>query len=488
MIKIDKRFHLTFLTLLVFNTIILSQGYHIKLNAPDFAGQEVILAEYFTSRMVPKDTARISLTGEAIFTGEKPFEGGLYILFFNSNYYFDFMMDRDQFFSVTADSSDLVGKVKFDGSIDNELFYSYKKYLAGKRKVQENYAAQLENAKTLSDSTWMIKMIEDLNKEISLEVDGMIFENNYTFFATFLKAMKENHAPKEIVRGTQREKDSIRYVFFKNHYFDNFDLSDIRLLHTPLYEPKVKTYINKVVPQHPDSLIVAVDYLMHKSRSDEAIFRYMLITLFNNFAESNIMGMDKVYFHIAEKYYIPEATWSSEDFITKLKENLVKSKPTFIGNIAPDFELRELPHSHFIMAEMDSAIKKDPHVGNTFKLSDIEADYTLLYFWEADCGHCKKSTPKLYEVAKKYADQNVQTLAVHVINSVEGKVKWIDFVNEHELYDWVNCWSPYNNDFRTQYNLLSFPQLFLLDKDKKIVAKTLSPEQADDILERLLNN
>ncbi|HKK62143.1 MAG TPA: hypothetical protein VJ951_06270, partial [Bacteroidales bacterium] len=78
-------------------------------------------------------------------------------------------------------------------------------------------------------------------------------------------------------------------------------------------------------------------------------------------------------------------------------------------------------------------------------------------------------------------------LAVHVINSVEGKVKWIDFLQEHQLSEWINCWSPYSNDFREKYNLKSFPQMFLLDEDKKIVAKRLSPEQVDDILDKLLS-
>ncbi len=50
------------------------------------------------------------------------------------------------------------------------------------------------------------------------------------------------------------------------------------------------------------------------------------------------------------------------------------------------------------MALQDTAIKKDPHIGENFFTNDIEAEYTILYFWEADCGHCKKSTPALYEV------------------------------------------------------------------------------------------
>jgi len=482
----SRRYVIT-LAFIIFAGNVFAQGYKISMKVPDFAGREVILAEYFTGRMVPKDTAKISITGDAVFSGETSFEGGLYVFFFDPQHYFDFLLDKDQEFSVSADSSVLTTKPEFTGSEINERFYAYKNYLADQREIRSSLEARLSNAAGSRDSAQIREKLEKLDRETNSTIDMMIDGNRDNFFGTFLLAMKDNRAPEEILKGTKRQKDSIRYVYYKEHYFDHFDASDIRLLHTPLYEPKIKNYINKVVPQHPDSLISAVDMLIEKSRSHEDIFRYMLITLFNNFAESKMMGMDKVYFHIAEKYYIPEASWSSADFINKLRENLEKSRYTFIGETAPDFELKALPREHFQMAEMDTAIKQDPHVGYNFMLSQVPADYTILYFWEADCGHCQKSTPVLYDVYEKYKDQGVEVVAVHVINSVEGKVEWIDFVNEHQLYDWINCWSPYNNDFRKMYNLQSFPQLFLLDKDKKIIAKTLTPEQVDDLLNRFLN-
>jgi len=461
------------------------------LKAPDFAGQEVILAEYFANRMVPKDTAQISLLGEAEFSGEKFFQGGMYVIYFNSNYYFDLLLDhydQEQVFTVSVDSSDLVNKTRFDGSENNILFYQYKRYLGKQRKQQIKLRDELAAAKNISDSSWISTEMDKLNNETKKHIETLILNKDGTFFSTFLNAMKENNAPEEIVRGTQRQKDSIKYVFYKDHYFDKFAISDIRLLHTPIYENKIKSYINRIAPQHPDSLIVAIDYMVEQSRAHEEVFRYILITIFNNFAESKMMGMDKVYFHIAEKYYIPEATWSDEEFISKLKDNLEKNKATFIGNIAPDFELKGIPKEHFAMAAMDTTIKKDPYVGSTFNLSDVSAEFTILYFWEADCGHCKKSTPKLYEVFQKYEDKDVKVLAVHVINSIEGKEKWVDFVNEYEILDWVNCWSPHSNDFRDDYNMLSFPQLYLLDKDKKIIAKGIGPEQAGDILEKFLKD
>lgn len=474
-------------TLLIASVGLNAQGYKISINAPDYPGQQVIIAEYFTSRMVPKDTLDLNLFGTGTFEGEEAFDGGLYVLYFNAAHYFDFMLGDDQEFEIAVDSTDLTRNTIFTGSENNRIFFEYKTYLDDKRKEQQEFTKELTAASNESDSAKVRTKMEALNTEMASTIDNIIDSNPNLFVTTFLNAMKDVKVPEDILIGTKRQKDSIRYIYYKDHYFDLFDVSNIRLLHTPLYEPKIKTYINRVAIQHPDSLIVAVDHLIELSRSDDALFRYMLITLFNNYAESKMMGMDKVYFHIAKEYYIPEATWSSEEFITDLKENYEKSKHTFIGNPAYNFVLKEIPTEHFHMAQMDTAIKRDPHIGNDFFLYQVEAEYTLLYFWEADCGHCKKSTPALYEVFEKYRDQGVQGISVHVINSVEGKEKWVDFINEYETYDWINCWSPYNNDFRDLYNLISFPQLFMLDKDKKIKAKNITPEQADDILNNLLN-
>ena len=62
-----------------------------------------------------------------------------------------------------------------------------------------------------------------------------------------------------------------QYYYYRNHYFDNFNISDPRLLRTPFYEDKIMTYLTKVVPQIPDSLIPYADYFIEKSQSDSGL-------------------------------------------------------------------------------------------------------------------------------------------------------------------------------------------------------------------------
>ena len=70
----------------------------------------------------------------------------------------------------------------------------------------------------------------------------------------------------------------------------------------------------------------------------------------------------------------------------------------------------------------------------------------------------------------------------------EGKVKWVNFVNEHGLYDWINAWNPYSYDFKLKYDVISTPQIFILDENKQIVAKRIGPEQVEEIIKALMKS
>ncbi|MCK5137566.1 MAG: redoxin domain-containing protein [Bacteroidales bacterium] len=473
--------------LFMFSTSLSGQGYRIEITMEGLSGDTLILGEYFTSRMIPKDTMILDRKGKGVFEGEDAFQGGLYLIYFSPSHYFDLLLGNDQELFINADTSDLNGSIGFKGSEDNRIFYEYKNYLQEKRGELEKQQSLLANAATKADSSDIKEQQKRINGEMEEYMNRIESENASLFVSKFIGATREPLPPEALLTGERRHDDSVRYFYYRDHYFDRFDPFDVRLLHSPLYEGKIKSYLARVVPQHPDSLIVGVDYLLGGSRAEEELYRYLLITLFNHFAESKFMGMDVVYFHIAEHYYIPDATWSNPEFLSKLKDNLDKNKPSLIGQKSPNLIMRMVPPDHFQMASQDTTIKKDPHIGEDFFIHETDARYTILYFWEADCGHCKESTPALYEVHSRLKEKGVEVISIHVINTIEGKEKWVDFVNKHGLYDWINCWSPYSNDFRKLYNLQSYPQLFILDQDKKIVAKRITPEQAEQIINNLIN-
>ena len=63
---------------------------------------------------------------------------------------------------------------------------------------------------------------------------------------------------------------------------------------------------------------------------------------------------------------------------------------------------------------------------------------------------------------------------------------WLDFVLEHNMQKWTNVWEPFGySHYRDKYDISSSPVLYLLDKDKKIIAKRISYEQAFEIIEEI---
>jgi thiol-disulfide isomerase/thioredoxin len=482
-----KKYLFLFIILIISVYQIYSQSYKIQIRLKDFPNDTIVLGHRFNASFVPKDTTVLDPQGNGIFSGKEPLPQGMYLIYLPNKSFFDLLISDDQDFFVENDTLDFVNHIVIKGSEENIAFYDYQQYLQRQSQKAREIQDKMKTTTNENDSEDLKNELDQLNNEVLDHINQVIDDNQGSYFGKFIQSLQEVIVPDPPVDENGIIIDSsFQYRYYKNHYWDNFDLSDVRLLRTPFYEQKLMTYIERVVYQIPDSLIQEVDMLIEKSRTDPQLFRYMLITLFNYYAKSQIMGMDAVYIHIAEKYYIPEATWSDQEFIDKLKERIKKSKPTLIGQIAPDFQLVNLSSEHFIAAAEDDELKKNPYLGTFFNLHDIKSDYIILFFWEADCGHCKTATPELYQIYQRLKEKNVKVVAVNLLGGEEGKVKWVNFVNEHGLYDWINCWNPYDFEFKTVYDIVTTPALFVLDKEKKILAKKITPEQAEQIINALL--
>jgi len=88
----------------------------------------------------------------------------------------------------------------------------------------------------------------------------------------------------------------------------------------------------------------------------------------------------------------------------------------------------------------------------------------------------------LLSIYERLKSKGVQVIAVHMLSGIPGKEKWVDFITSHNIYGWINAWNPYDFSYREIYDINSSNILYLFDKDKKILAKHISPEQAEQII------
>ena len=122
----------------------------------------------------------------------------------------------------------------------------------------------------------------------------------------------------------------------------------------------------------------------------------------------------------------------------------------------------------------------DSYNGTYVSLYDIDKDFVILYFWEPSCSHCKEATPKLAEYYKKAKNQGIEVFAVCTTDEKEA---WSKFIQDNNL-TWINGWDPDRlTHFDYYYNVQSTPMIYILDKNKKIIAKKLSVEDIEQYID-----
>lgn len=464
-----------------------AEGYELKVGIKNLANKEIIFGHQFADKLYPDDTLKLDNSGQGILKGNTKFPEGIYFFMTPSRSMFDFFMTENQSFSIETDTLNLFENLQFGNSPENSEALAYRLFMIEKQK---ELAVLQKKKKNLTDTNEIQKVdtnIVHIAKELKAKADKIIADQANNFVGKFIEATLEINIPDPPKDNNGQIIDSLfQYRYYRKHYFDHMDLADARFLRTPLYDEKIKKYIEKVIPQIPDTINTECDQLLGIAEKDKDIFMYMLITLFNYYATSPIMGFDAVYAHIAENWYIPKATFSDTTFLRKTQENVAKLKPLLLGKTAPNLRMVWIPTEHFIESKSDTSAQKNPYVGSFVDLYNLQAKYTILAFWESDCGHCKKTIPELYEIYQRLKPKGVQVFSVHMLGGGEGKKKWVDFVNEHELFEWMNVWNPYDFSYKKRYDIISTPVIFILDKDKKIIGKKLDPKQIEEYLNALI--
>jgi thiol-disulfide isomerase/thioredoxin len=445
-------------------------GYEIKIKVNGLGGKEVYLGYYFADKTYVKDTLLLDENGAGIFTGDKKLDGGLYFLVLpTKTIAFEFLVTDVQNFALTTDSTDYIGKMKIKGSDENVYFNEYQRYISKQNKKMAKLQERLKANEKNADSTKVIKdIMQEMQNEVNTEWKRILKEHPNTFFADIIKAQMNPELPDFKVDEKVGNKDSVmnimKYYYTKNHYFDNINFANDKLLRTQLYYNRLNTFFTQMI-FHPDTIIAEGDKVVEKARGNHDVYKYTLEFILNLPAQTKRMNMDKILVHFGEKYFLSgQADWVDSTRLEKIRERVVNTKPNLLGTVAQDFRI----------VTIDNNIRS---------LYSVKAKYTILAFWEPNCGHCKKIIPKLHDIYEKvWQKENVEVFAV--MSAAQEKDEWIKFVNDKALTDWINGYDPYNwFNFKHVYDVYSTPTIYILNEKKEIIAKRIEVEQIPEFIE-----
>jgi len=442
-------------------------GHEISITIRGLADSTIYLGYHYGDKQFIRDTIRLDKTASGKFSGKEKLDQGIYLIVLPGQTYFEMLLTEDQVFSLDCSYKDYFNSLSFAGSEDNTAFIEYQREWM---KLQKNASAlgkRIQANKEKSDSLKILRQMQtDQEKKMKEYLRSVEVENKGRFLATLVKAMRPVEIPEFVIPAVAKNPDSVRWIktnlYYKDHFFDNIDLLDERLLRTPVLYGKINEFFTNPFIQAPDSMNKEITKFIKKVEGSYKIFQFVAVYLFNHFRESEIMGHDAIMVKLAEDIYLTsKADWVSKAFKDDLRKQIDLIRPNLIG----------MKGENLIM---------DSYKGIHVALHDIEKDFTILIFWEPDCGHCKETIPKL----KTYYDKVKGTgIEVFSVCTTADKAKWSKFIEDNKL-TWINGWDPERkSNFDYYYNVQTTPMIYIFDRNKIIIAKKLSVESVGPFLE-----
>lgn len=443
------------------------EGYAIKAEIEGYEEAELYLGYHYGNKQYLLDTSTVQ-DGRFVFSGAEPLDPGVYLIVMapNNDFFQVLVTEEEQRFALSTSKDKPVQDMKLENAPDNKLFYDYMQFLDKEKPAAAELSKAAEEAASEKEKERLLAKREKLDQRVRDYQENLIAKYPGTLTAAIVKANMPLDRPE--FEGTEEEVQRKQWRYTQNHYFDNIDLSDPRLLRTPFLFQRVDYYVNKLQVQHPDTIAKAMDKVLEQMKPAEETFKFYLIHFLNESAKSKMVGMDAVYVHLVDQYYAAGlAPWTDEEQLKKILDNAKALKPILIGKTAPNIQLQQ----------------RD---GTPTSLHEIESEYTVLYFWRYDCGHCKKSTPDMKAFYEKYRDKGVKLVAVCTKFTDEVGECW-DYVEEKEIEEWMHLVDPYHRSrYMKVYNIKSTPQIFVLDRNKEILSKRIGAEQLGEVMGRII--
>lgn len=449
-----------------------NSGHTIDFKVKGLKDTTAYLGFYFAEQTYIQDTARVNSHGEFSFTGKTALPQGVYFLVLNKNKLTEIVVGPDQHFSVETDTAGLrraVGRVIIKNDLDNKLYYENLAHNAELSKKAEPFVKVLRDT-TLKDEAKKKAAQEGWRKISEEDVaykEIVIREHPETMTARLFKTLRPVVVPDAPKRADGSIDSLFQLKYYREHFFDNFDLSDdalIRIEHT-LYKKKVNEYLDKLYAPQPDTLIKAITKIVGMAKKNPETYRFLIMQLTTKYGNPEYMGLDEVYVWLYYTYYATGEMdyWANEKHKKNLKEFADNYCKSLIGKTGPNM----------IMQDANFQPKS---------MYDIKTKYTILYFFDHGCSHCRKETPVLVDFYKKNkAKLNVEVFAIDIDSSMVAMREFIKTFGT----TWITVNGPrtyLNVHFKDQYDVPSYPTIYILDQNKKIIAKKPPTDKLEGFL------
>lgn len=196
-------------------------------------------------------------------------------------------------------------------------------------------------------------------------------------------------------------------------------------------------------------------------------------SLFALFMLENLAKMKAINAKEVNKFYNSFPSDLQESSVgLRIKEKIESELATEVGAVAPDF----------------TAPNPD---GKEITLSKIKGKVTIIDFWAAWCGPCRKENPNVVKVYEKYHEKGLEIIGVSLDGNSRQKApkqSWLEAIEKDNLtWHQVSNLNYFNGPVAKKYNIQAIPAMFILDSDGKIIAKNVRGLALEQKISELLD-
>ena len=248
----------------------------------------------------------------------------------------------------------------------------------------------------------------------------------------------------------------------KEHYFDELDVHNSTLQASGLLTDKLINYVFTALPLNQVDSEVTEKYMQEnvntiaeKLDGVDDNYRFSVFnSLWSQAVNSKLNGLaDFTY-----SKYLKDLAIKTDNAQTILDIEI--DMRLRIGAIAPEIEWEENNVQHKLSTWADS-------------------EKYLLIFWSSTCSHCLKEVPALHKKLSKM--KNIKTLAIGL---EDDDTHWKIEAAKLPNFNHTIALGKWDNQYADLYNIEATPTYFILDSEKRIIAKPDSDRDVVGFLEK----
>jgi len=373
---------------------------------------------------------------------------GIYRAYYQieNNLYVEFIYNKEEV-DFTFNPENPAESILFNRSEENSIYQNYHRSISQKQKVIDSIQALYFNS---SETT------EDRRLESSYQEAVKLLQSEQERFDNKTRGMMANN----IIRASEQHnpdmpiKNPEDYMLeIKTHFFDSMDIKDTVLSHSSFINDRLRDYVfylNQGSNEEMRNILQqeAIDNAVKWIGEEYDIlakFEETLLREYLHFQNAPMVSsvMEDHYKKLPEPYQDPQ-----------LMSKVAAELKTAIGVRAPDFSWE---------AE-----------GQKNHLYDLEGtDYYIVLFFSSGCPHCQIEVPKFHDFIAGIENIKVVTVGLEdEVESWENMTKdYPEFINVRDLDKW-------SSQKVKDYGVSAIPSYFVLDSDKRILAK---PEDFEEL-------